>query len=378
MTWPNYSPACRKAVNDLLKRGGSLSAYRANPLFPSWTGPLEGSYAALLEREIEKRFAVKHCIAVNSGTAALHCGLRALDLRGAEVVTSPYTFSATVSAILLAGGTPVFADVDPYSFCIGVPEVKRVITRRTKAILPVSLFGGMSDVRGLKEFGLPVVEDACQAVGASSGGKYSGTVADMGCYSFNGGKNVPAGEAGALVTNDDHAAEAARLFMNHGENFNRKDIGVNYRLNEITACVAYHGLLELEERNQRRRDLADALFEGLMRCDWKPRHKHMLAFQWNARDEKESHVFYVNPFTLHGMDRPLFIKRMKRQGIPVGAGYITPPLHKYKAFRKYARGPLPVVEELSSKTLCILSTLTPDRPLSYAEHVAKCMRRALK
>src|SRR5687767_14101648 len=139
--WPNYSPTCRKAVNELLKKGGSLSAYRANPLFPTWTGPLEGSYAYRLEREIEKRFKVKHAVAVNSGTAALHAGLAGLDLRGGEVVTSPYTFSATVSAILLAGGVPRFADVDPYTFCITKETVKRVLTRRTKAILPVSLFG---------------------------------------------------------------------------------------------------------------------------------------------------------------------------------------------------------------------------------------------
>lgn len=372
MTWPNYSPACRSAVNDLLKRGGSLSAYRANPLFPSWTGPLEGSYAYKLEREIEKRFKVKHCIAVNSGTAALHAGLAGLDLRGGEVITSPYTFSATVTAILLAGGVPRFADVDPFTFVITPETVKKHVTRHTKAILPVSLFGGMSDVRGLKEFGLPVVEDACQAVGARNSEGYSGTVSEVGAYSFNGGKNVPAGEAGALVTNNDATAEAARLFMNHGENFNRKDIGVNYRMNEITACVAYHGLLELEERNQRRIDLAQKVYEQT--CDLDVR-------TLPPQDDEYftgSHVFYVYPFTIHGMRRDLFIKRMKRNGIPVGAGYITPPLHKYKAFRQYARGPLPVVEELSSKTLCVLSTLTPDRPLSYAEDVAKAMRESLE
>src|ERR1700690_615705 len=140
---PSYSATTRKAVNELLKRGGSLSAYRANKDYGS--GPVEGSYAWKLEREIEKRFKVKYAVAVNSGTAALHAALGSLDLRGMEVVTSPYSFSATVSAIVLAGGIPVFADVDPYTFCITKETVKRVITKRTRAILPVHLFGGLAE-----------------------------------------------------------------------------------------------------------------------------------------------------------------------------------------------------------------------------------------
>jgi dTDP-4-amino-4,6-dideoxygalactose transaminase len=368
MTWPSYSPACRRAVEVLLRKGGSLSAYRANPKFPSWTGPQEGSYAYKLEREVEKKFKVKHAVAVNSGTAALHASLVSVLRGGGEVVTSPYTFSATASAILLSGYTPVFADVDPYTFCISKETVKRVITRKTKAILPVHLFGGLADVRSLRSFGLPVIEDACQAVGARSGDGYSGTTGLAGAYSFNGGKNVPAGEAGMLVTNSDKVAESARLLMNHGENFHQKQVGLNYRPNELTACVAYHGLLELEERNQRRRDLVKEL---IIHTD----------ARWPALclgTTLPTHVYYVYPFLLRGFDRSKFIKRMARMGIPVGAGYITPTLDKYKAFRKYARGPLPVVEELSKKTLCILSTLTPDRELSYSKHVAECMRKALR
>jgi len=364
MTWPSYSPATRKAVDGLLKKGGSLSAYRANPLFPSWTGPLEGSYAYKLERELERKFKVKHAIAVNSGTAALHAGLQSLDLRGGEVVTSPYTFSATASAILLAGGIPVFADVDPYTYCITKETVKHVVTKKTKAIVPVSLFGGMADVRGLGEFGLPVLEDACQAVGARDIHGYSGTQGLVGCYSFNGGKNVPAGEAGALVTNDDKVAEKVRLFMNHGENFNRKEIGVNYRIQETVACIAYHGLLELNERNQRRIDLVKQL------------HYHS-GYHHNQPTDG-SHVYYVYPFTMTAINRDTFVKRMKKRRVYASGGYLTPPLHKFKAFKQYARGPLPVVEELSFKTLCLINDLTPDKPLSWAEYVAKSMKESLR
>jgi dTDP-4-amino-4,6-dideoxygalactose transaminase len=273
----------------------------------------------------------------------------------------------------MAGGTPRFADVDQFSFCITKETVKRVITRRTKAILPVHLFGGIADVQGLKAFGLPVIEDACQAVGARVSSGYSGSLGLAGAYSFNGGKNIPAGESGCLVTNSSDMAERARLLMNHGENFGQAEIGLNYRPNELTCCVAYHGLLELEERNEQRRKLVDIVSPCSNGLWVAPDHHYR-----NKRGEREAHVYYVVPAVLTvGIDRSKFIKRMAKHGIPVGAGYISPVLSHYKAFRKYARGPLPVVEELSSKTLCILSTLTPDRPLSYAEKVAKAMRESL-
>jgi dTDP-4-amino-4,6-dideoxygalactose transaminase len=374
MTWPNYSPATRKAVNDLLKQGGSLSAYRANKDYG--VEPVKDSYAWRFEREIERKFKVKHAVAVNSGTAALHAGLSALKStfghNSGEIVTSPYSFSATVSAIILAGYTPVFADVDPYTFCITKETVKRVITKRTRAIVPVSLFGGMADVRGMRCFGLPVVEDACQAVGAHSSGNYSGTNGLAGAYSFNGGKNIPAGEAGAVVTNSSEVAHQARLLMNHAENFGVDQIGLNYRPNELTCCVAYHGLLELGERNFRRNQLAYILTEKLQDSDI-----YRLPRLMQCSDDTVEHVWYVYPFQVKPGTREGFCMRLRKRGVPVGEGYITPALHQYKAFRKYARGHLPVVEELSSKTLCILSTLTPDRPLSYAAEVAKAMRESL-
>jgi dTDP-4-amino-4,6-dideoxygalactose transaminase len=391
MTWPSYSPACRSAVNDLLKAGGSLSAYRANPNFPSWTGPAKGSWADRLERDIERRFGVKHCIMVNSGTAALHAALASLRLKpGSEVVTTPFSFSATTAAILLAGGVPVFADVDPYTFNITKETVKHALTKKTKAILPVSLFGGLSDVAGLREYGFPVIADDCQAVGARGGYRRWAHV-EAAAFSFNGGKQVPAGECGALVTDSSRVAERARYLANHGENFG-KDIGYNYRPNEVTCAIAWHGLQELEERNQRRRDLvkelmvecAGDIFSPYSELPWS---RMECGPFFDARYSTDgSHVFYVVPMLLSKAigekvtadDREKFCKRMDKMGVPVGRGYIQPTLNRYPAFRKYQRTPLPVVEELSSKTLCILSTLTPDRPLSYAKHVAECMRKALR
>src|SRR6516162_3526032 len=179
MTWPFYSEAAIEDMVKLLRGGGTMSKYRANPKFPSWTGPAEESYAWKAEREIEKKFGAKHAILCNSGTGALHAGLFALlhgKAPGAEVITSPYTFSATASSILLAGATPVFADVDPNTYCITPDTVRARITEKTAAILPVHLFGGVADIEGLQAFGLPVLEDACQAVGANAGRGYTGTL----------------------------------------------------------------------------------------------------------------------------------------------------------------------------------------------------------
>lgn len=371
-TWPYYSPECRREVDALLKKGGSLSAYRANKNVG--VGPREGSEAWKLEREIERKFRVKHAVAVNSGTAALHAALVAIGVSGRDVVVSPYTFSATCSAILLAGGRPVFSDVDPYTFCITKETVKRVITKRTAAILPVDLFGLMADVDGLKEFDRPIISDSCQAVGAGRDGKYSGTVADAGVYSFNGSKNIPAGEGGCLVTNDTRIANKARLFINHQENFGLKEVSPNYRIQEVVALIARHGLKELEERNQRRVDLMSVLYSELCHLTW---DNKQLPFLQLTTHQKGECVYYVYPFTVNNIDRSLFIKRMKRHGITVGAGYITPPLHHYPAFKKYATLELPVVDELSSKTLCLLYCLTPEKPLSYAKKVAGAIRESL-
>ena len=371
-TWPYYSKACRKDVDALLKKGGSLSAYRASSAFPDWKGPAKDSWAWRLEREIEKRFKVKHAVGVHSGTAALHASLHTLGLRGGEVITSPYSFSATPAAVLLAGGTPVFADIDPYTFCITKETVKRVLTKRTRAILPVHLFGGMADMHSLESLGLPVIEDACQAVGARVGGEFSGTIGAAGAYSFNGSKNVPAGEGGALVTNSSRIADQARLLGNHSENFGTKEVGYNYRINEVTACIAWHGVVELEERNRKRRELAGVLnqvrYLDLVR-DY--------GMERTFDDPEGSHVFYTYPFYFgNEVKRDLFIRRMKQRGIDVQAGY-TQPLHTLPAFRKYQRGPLPVVEDVHQR-LCLLNNVRPPSTEKQMMEMAQAMREALE
>ena len=379
MTWPRYSPACRNAVQALLEQGGSLSAYRANRQFGA--EPKLNSWAQRLESQLAIRMGVKYAVVVNSGTAALHCALVSLLPRGGEIVTSPYTFSATASAILLAGFTPVFADVDPETFCITKETVKRVVTKRTKAIVPVHLFGGLAPVHEVgKALGIPIIEDACQAVGArwvqssGSGDVHSGGAGLAGAYSFNGTKNIPAGECGALLTNSRKVEEAARYLANHGENFSQEAVGLNYRPNELTACVAYHGLIELGENNRQRIALAEALTSLIQN---EPKLERFIEIPESVKFDG-SHVFYVYPFKIKNFPRKKFATRMlHRHGITVGQGYINPCLHEYKAFRKYARGPLPVVEQLSRESLCLFSHVVPGNTVKEMERTVDAMVNVL-
>lgn len=344
--WPVYTADCRQAMDAHLANGGTMSAYRANKDYG--VEPREGSYAWLLEREAEDKFQVKHAIAVNSGTAALVCALKALGVEGKEVITTPYSFSATVSSILLAGGIPVFADVDPDTYCINEETIRKCITRKTRAILPVHLFGFLQDMPPLKSIGLPIIEDACQAVGASRNGIYSGTFGVAGCYSFQGGKNVPAGEGGMIVTNNRLIAETARQYMNHAENFGQDWVGQNYRPTEMQALLAYYGLKELADRNYERRSLAMEFIGGV---DYRIRPQ-----MW---DTLTSHALYVLGFTQTRMNNQELKSRLAKRGIPSGSGYITPILSEYPAFRKYAKKALPNAKRLSYGTLGLLSCLVP-------------------
>lgn len=366
--WPQFSRECRREVDSVL-RSGRLTAYKANG---KRLEPDEGSQAYALEREIEKKFKVKHAIVTNSGTAAIHAGLEAIGVRDGEVLCSPFTFSATAAAICHAGGRPVFVDIDPHTFTVTAETLKPFLTRRTKAIVAVDLFGYLPDYRPILDFEVPLFEDACQAVGASRDGHYSGTQGTAASYSYNGGKNCPAGEGGTLTTNSDKIAERARLHVNHGENFGG-DVGFNYRMTEMTACVARHGLKELEERNQRRRELV----MELSRCMMNDGTGLAQDASGDPATFDESHVYYVVPWVLSGIDRTRVIARCARRGLKVQESYTT-PLHHLKAFRKYATRELPVVDELHSKTLCLLTNLTPDKPLSEARRTARIIRESLE
>jgi dTDP-4-amino-4,6-dideoxygalactose transaminase len=282
-----------------------------------------GPEVAAFEAEFAAYIGVEHCIAVANGTDALTIALRALGVGpGDEVVMPSFTFYATAEAAIVAGATPVFCDIDPDTFCVTADTVKAVLTPRTKAIVPVHLFGNVAPVPELRELGVPVVEDAAQAAGASLEGVKAGALADAATFSFFPAKNLPClGDGGAIVTGDDHVAEVARLLRFHGSTDKQTftEVGYNSRLDEMQAAVLRGLLPELDGWNERRRGAASA-YERLGLAE----HARLPASIDGAR-----HVYH------------LYVVRAER--LPIGRGYYRVPVHRQPAIGSAVE--LPATEE---------------------------------
>ena len=220
-------------------------------------------HVATFERAFASYLGVENCVGVANGTDALILALKALGLKhGSEVVTTPFTAIPTISAIIAAGGKPVFADIDPQTYLIDVAEVARAVSPKTGAIVPVHLFAQMVDIEKLRTLvpsGIPILEDAAQAHGCRLRGRLAGTIGDMAAFSFYPTKNLGGyGDGGAITVSSRDMADRLRLLRNYGKK-NADDIvldGVNSRLDEIQAAFLSLKLPDLESMNQRRRQLA--------------------------------------------------------------------------------------------------------------------------
>src|SRR5687767_13690098 len=214
------------------------------------------------EAEFAAYLGVEHCIGVANGTDALTIALRALGVGpGDEVVMPSFTFYATAEAAIVAGAAPVFCDIDLDTFCVTPETVKALLTPRTKAIVPVHLFGNVAPVPELREFDLPVLEDAAQAAGADLDGVRAGALGHAATFSFFPSKNLPClGDGGAIATNDDDLAERARILRFHGSRDKTTfiDVGYNSRLDELQAAALRVLLPELDGWTERRRAVASA------------------------------------------------------------------------------------------------------------------------
>jgi len=221
-----------------------------------------GPEVATFEEELAAYLGVAHCVGVANGTDALTIALRALGVRpGDEVVCPSFTFYATAEAVANAGARPVFCDVDPATACVTLETVERAVTPRTAAIVPVHLFGNLAPIDDLREIGLPVLEDAAQAAGATLGERRAGAVGHAGTFSFFPSKNLPClGDGGAIVTDDDEVAATARKLRFHGSADKQtfEDVGYNSRLDELQAAVLRVLLAELDGWNDARRAAAAA------------------------------------------------------------------------------------------------------------------------
>lgn len=288
--------------------------------------------------EFEKAFAsfvgARHCLAMNSGTAALHAAFVAAGIGpGDEVITPAFTFVATANTILFAGAKPVFVDIDPLTFSIDPTKVEAAITPRTKAILPVHLFGQAAEMDPLlrlaREHGLKVIEDACQAHGARYKGKMVGAIGDAGTFSFYPTKNMTVGEGGALTTNDQSLADMANSFRNHGREvngalgtYNHVRLGHNLRSSDLNSAIGLQQLKRLPGFNEKRRTNAAYLTKHLRGVVETP-----------VEAPGREHVYHQ--YTIRVPDRPAFLAGMKAAGVGTGVYYPT-VLYEYEHLRPYA------------------------------------------
>jgi dTDP-4-amino-4,6-dideoxygalactose transaminase len=225
-----------------------------------------GPEVEAFEAAFARYLGVRHCVGVANGTDALTIALRAVGVKpGDDVVIPSFTFYATPEAVVAAGARPVFCDVDPATFCVTAETVEAAVTSRTTAIVPVHLFGNVAPMDDLERFGVPLVEDAAQAVGASYRGRRAGALGTVATFSFFPSKNLPClGDGGAIVTDDSEVAALARRLRFHGSEDKRTftEVGYNSRLDEMQAAVLGLLLPELDGWNERRRTAA-ATYERL-------------------------------------------------------------------------------------------------------------------
>jgi dTDP-3-amino-3,4,6-trideoxy-alpha-D-glucose transaminase len=270
-----------------------------------------GPEVEAFEREFAAYLGVRNCVGVANGTDALTIALRALGVGpGDDVVMPSFTFYATAEAAIVMGAKPVFCDIDPETFCVTPEAVKAVLTPRTRAIVPVHLFGNVAPVEELRELGVPVLEDAAQAAGAERHGTRAGALGDAATFSFFPSKNLPClGDGGAIATDDGAVAERARMLRFHGskDKATFTDVGYNSRLDELQAAVLRVLLPELDGWNARRREAA-ATYERLGLGEH-------AALPRAVSGSRHVHHLYV----------------VRAESLPVGRGYYRVPVHRQPA-----------------------------------------------
>lgn len=279
--------------------------------------------------EFEKNFAkfagAKHAVAVNTGTAALHAAVAAAGVKqGDEVILPSFTFVATAEAVVLAGGKPVFADIDAETYNLSPAAVEKAVTEKTKAILPVDLYGLSADMKPIREIAdkhaLSVVEDAAQAHGLAYHGKPPGAFADAACWSLYASKNMMTGEGGVVTTNDDKVAELVKMVRTHGERakYASEMLGNNYRMSEIQAAIGVVQLEKLPAFVAKRRANAQRLTEILKKSD-------RLCLPSEPKDGK--HSWYLYTARLYNgtkSERNRILDELHKKGVGAEAYYVNP------------------------------------------------------
>jgi len=330
-----------------------------------------GSEVTEFEREFADYCGTSHCIALNSGTSALHLALLAAGIGpDDEVITVPFTFVASVAAIAYTGARPVLVDIDPQSFTMDVSAIEAAITPRTKAILVVHLYGQPADMDPIMDIarrhGLVVIEDAAQAHGAKYKGRPVGSIGDMACFSFYPGKNLGAyGEGGAVTTGNPEYARSIRMLRDWGQDAKYHHVlrGFNYRMEAFQGAILRVKLRHLERWTEARRALAGK-YNELLGDSGVERPKEM---SW-AR-----HVYHV--YTLRSQDRESLRAALQEDGIQTGVHYPV-PVHLQPAYADlgYGRGAFPQAEAAANQVLSI--PLYPELSHRAVAEVAAAVNKA--
>lgn len=296
----------------------------------------EGRFVREFERAWAERVGARYCLAIANGTSALMAALHAVEVGPKdEVIVGPYTFIATVNAILSHYALPVFADTDPESAMIDAATIEAAITPRTRCILPVHLGGNMADMDRIMEIskrrGVAVVEDACQAVGAEWRGRKAATIGHLGCFSFHKLKNLSGAEAGALVSDDETLFRRAYGFHSHyrtpdegAPDLKSCRNGVNLRMSEFQAAAMMAQMGRLDEQAKTRDSNAAYLDRMLLE---KPGVAPARMYPGCTRNGYHLYMMRYNPEAMDGLGRERFIEALRAEGVPVSAGYT--PLNKH-------------------------------------------------
>ena len=326
-----------------------------------------GQEVEKFEKDFSKFCQTKFCIGVDSGTSSLKLSLLAAGIsRGDEVITVPNTYIATALAISEAGAKPVFIDINPESYNIDVEKIKEKITKKTKAILPVHLYGQCSDMDPIMEIAekhnLKVIEDACQAHGAIYKNRKAGSMGNIGCFSFYPGKNLGAyGDGGAITTNDGEIAEKVMMLRNFGqkEKYYHLIKGMNHRLDSIQAAVLNVKLKYLEKWNESRRKLALLYNKKLNGIVIVPKEMSY-----------GKHVYHL--YVVRVKERDALLANLKSKGVAAGIHYPV-PIHLQKAYTDMGlkEGSFPLTEKFSKEIISL--PMFPELTEGEVDYIAKCI-----
>jgi perosamine synthetase len=333
----------------------------------------QGPVVEAFEREFAEWCGVEHAIAVNSGTAALHLLMLAHGIKeGDEVITTPFTFVASVNVALFVGARPVFVDIEPETYCLDPSKVEAAITTKTRAIMPVDLYGHPSAVGELRaigeRYGLILIEDACQAHGAAIGGAKAGALGVSASFSFYPTKNMTTGEGGMVTTGDAQIAAKVGILRQHGaaHRYHHDVLGYNFRLTDLAAAIGRAQLGKLDRFNAARRRNASILDEGLAGVAGVVLPRERPGYR---------HVYHQYTVRIEG-DRDRFQERLRELGVGTAVHYGL-PVHRQPLYvgMGYGDVSMPVAEHAAAHVLSLpvhpgLTEVDLDRIVDSVREVA--------